>query len=55
MLWNWTSGYEETKWWQSSMWKKIWFLLNIDMPEDREVSIHIAAVLYNVAYFEVII
>lgn len=34
--------------------KNIRFLLNIHMPKDRDVSIHIAAVLYNVAYFEVI-
>lgn len=35
--------------------KNIWLLLNIDILKDREVSIYLWAVLYNVAYFEVIL
>lgn len=38
----------------SSMWENIWFLLNIDILKDREVSFYLWAVVYNVAYFEVI-
>lgn len=54
MLWEWTSGYEETNVGKVACGKNIWFLLNIDILKDREISIYLSAVLYDVAYFEAI-